>query len=173
MCIRDRFAPASGGEGTDVLAGAPVGTDLLVHLNDVPGLTVHAEVCEDLWVPVPPSHEAALAGATVLLNLSASPITVARADDRHLVAKSTSMRCNAAHLYAAASEGESTTDLSWDGQTMVHEVGDLLGESERFPDGPRSTVVDVDLDRLRQERLRKGTFDDNAGRRPPLSLIHI
>src|SRR5699024_10076009 len=118
--------------------------------------------CEDGWVPVPPSHEAALAGATLLLNLSASPITVARADDRHLMARSASTRCAAAHLYAAASEGESTTDLSWDGQTMVHEVGDLLGESERFPDGPRATVVDVDVDRLRQERLRQGSFDDNA-----------
>ena len=96
----------------------------------------------------PPSAEAALAGATVLLNLSASPITVARAEDRHLLARSASMRCNAAYLYAAASEGESTTDLSWDGQTMVYEGGDLLGESERFPRGVRTTIVDVDLDQI-------------------------
>ena len=115
-----------------------------------------------MWVPVPPSHEAALAGATVLLNLSASPITVGRAEDRHLLARSASSRCNAAYLYAAASAGESSTDLSWDGMTMVYEMGDLLGESERFPDGPRRTVVDVDLDRLRQERMRQGSFEDNA-----------
>ena len=126
-----------------------------------PGLAVHVEICEDMWVPVPPSAKAALAGATVLLNLSASPITVGRADDRHLLARSASSRCNAAYLYAAASAGESTTDLSWDGMTMVYEMGDLLGESERFPQGAQATVVDVDLDRLRQERIRQGSFDDN------------
>jgi NAD+ synthase (glutamine-hydrolysing) len=139
----------------------PFGTDLLFEADDVPGLTVHVEVCEDMWVPVPPSARAALAGATVLLNLSASPITVGRAEDRHLYARSASARCTAAYLYAAASQGESTTDLSWDGMTMVYELGDLLGETERFPDGPRATVVDVDVDRLRQERLRQGSFDDN------------
>ena len=139
----------------------PFGTDLLFRATDVPGLTVFVEVCEDMWVPVPPSARAALAGATVLLNLSGSPITVARAEDRHLLARSASARCLAAYAYAAAGEGESTTDLSWDGQTMVYESGDLLGETERFPSGPRRTVVDVDLDRLRQDRLRQGTFEDN------------
>ena len=142
-------------------AEVPFGTDLLFGATDVPGLTVFVEVCEDLWVPVPPSARAALAGATVLLNLSGSPITVARAEDRRLLARSESARCLAAYAYAAAGEGESTTDLSWDGQTMVYECGDLLGETERFPAGPRRTVVDVDLDRLRQDRLRQGTFDDN------------
>lgn len=148
---------------TIVLDGVetPFGTDLLFRATDVPGLTVFVEVCEDMWVPVPPSARAALAGATVLLNLSGSPITVARAEDRHLLARSASARCLAAYAYAAAGEGESTTDLSWDGQTMVYESGDLLGETERFPSGPRRTVVDVDLDRLRQDRLRQGTFDDN------------
>jgi NAD+ synthase (glutamine-hydrolysing) len=97
----------------------------------------------------------------VLANLSGSPITIGRADDRCLLARSASQRCLAAYVYAAAGEGESTTDLSWDGQTMVYECGDLLGESERFPDGPRRTVVDVDLDLLRQERMRMGSFDDN------------
>ena len=161
--VDEWFRPTfAAGEDADLLDGVPFGTDVLVHVDDIPGLVVHAEVCEDMWVPLPPSHEAALAGATVLLNLSASPITVARADDRHLLARSASMRCNAAYLYAAASEGESSTDLSWDGQTMVYEGGDLLGESERFPSGPRETLVDVDVDRLRQERLRQGSFDDNA-----------
>ncbi|WP_277453348.1 NAD(+) synthase [Janibacter sp. DB-40] len=161
--VDEWFRPTfARGEDADLLDGVPFGTDVLAHVDDVPGLVVHAEVCEDLWVPVGPSQEAALAGATVLLNLSASPITVARADDRHLMARAASARCNAAYLYAAASEGESTTDLSWDGQTMVYEGGDLLGESERFPSGPRATVVDVDVDRLRQERLRQGSFDDNG-----------
>lgn len=139
----------------------PFGADLLFEATDVPGLVLHVEVCEDMWVPIPPSAEAALAGATVLANISGSPITVARAEDRHLLARSASARCNAAYVYAAAGQGESTTDLSWDGQTMVYEMGDLLGESERFPDGPRRTVVDVDVDRIRQERMRQGTFDDN------------
>ena len=148
--------------GADADGEVPFGPDLVFTAEDVPDLLVHAEVCEDLWVPVPPSHEAAMAGATVLLNLSASPITVGRAEDRHLLARSASSRCTAAYLYAAASEGESTTDLSWDGMTMAYEMGDLLGESERFPDGPRRTVVDVDLTRIRQERMRQGSFDDNA-----------
>ena len=139
----------------------PFGTDLLFEAADVPGLVVHVEICEDMWVPIPPSAEAALAGATVLLNLSGSPITVARAEDRHLLARSASSRCSAAYLYAAAGQGESTTDLSWDGQTMIFENGVLLAESERFPLGDLASVADVDLDLLRQERLRMGSFDDN------------
>src|SRR6185312_12439886 len=111
--------------------------------------------------PVPPSARAALAGATVLANISGSPITVARAEDRRQLVRSASQRCLAAYLYAAAGQGESSTDLSWDGQTMIYEVGELLAETERFPDGPRRAVADVDLMRLRQERLRQGTFDDN------------
>ncbi|CCH78175.1 Glutamine-dependent NAD(+) synthetase [Nostocoides japonicum T1-X7] len=137
------------------------GPDLVFTATDVEGLAVHAEICEDMWVPVPPSAHAALAGATVLLNLSASPITVGRADDRHLLARSASARCNAVYAYAAAMSGESTTDLSWDGLTMVYEMGELLGASERFPHTASRTVVDVDLDRLRQERMRQGSFDDD------------
>jgi NAD+ synthase (glutamine-hydrolysing) len=140
----------------------PFGRDLIFAASDVPGLAVHVEVCEDMWVPVPPSASAALGGAAVLVNISGSPITVARAEDRRLLVRSASARCLAAYLYAAAGEGESSTDLSWDGQTMVYECGDLLGETERFPTGPRRTVVDVDLDRIRQERLRQGSFGDNA-----------
>jgi len=160
---RRQFAPGDDHRGTLTLLGeeVPVGPDLLFRADDVRGLVVHVEVCEDIWVPVPPSSLAALAGATVLLNLSASPITVGRAEDRRLVVRDQSYRCSAAYVYTAAGQGESSTDLSWDGQTMVYEAGDLLGETERFPDGPRATVVDVDLDRLRQERLRQGTFDDN------------
>ncbi|MGN7969400.1 NAD(+) synthase [Microbacterium sp. 22296] len=139
----------------------PFGPDLLFEAADVPGLTLHAEVCEDVWVPIPPSSGAALAGATVLANLSGSPITIGRADDRTLLAQSQSLRCLAAYVYAAAGQGESTNDVSWDGQTMIHEGGRLLATTERFPDGPRRSVADVDLDRLRQDRIRQGTFDDN------------
>ncbi|WP_435741719.1 NAD(+) synthase [Nocardioides sp. SYSU DS0663] len=157
------FAPGDDLGGTTTVAGheVPLGPDLLFAASDVRGLVLHVEVCEDMWVPIPPSAEAALAGATVLANLSGSPITVGRANDRKLLAQSASSRCLATYVYAAAGQGESTTDLSWDGQTMVYEHGELLGETERFPDGPRRTVVDTDLDRTRLERLRTGTFDDN------------
>ncbi|MDX6359845.1 MAG: hypothetical protein QOH37_2899 [Nocardioidaceae bacterium] len=170
---RRHFAPGDDLRGTTArVAGAdvPLGPDLIFTATDLPDLRLHVEICEDMWVPVPPSAEAALAGATVLANLSGSPITIARAEDRRLLVRSASFRGNAAYVFAAAGQGESTTDLSWDGQTMVYECGDLLGESERFPDGPRRTVVDVDLDRVRQERLRQGTYDDNrrtfGGERP-------
>ncbi|MFL6174936.1 MAG: NAD(+) synthase [Marmoricola sp.] len=159
------FAPGADQGGGAVIAvngvDVPFGNDLIFEAEDVPGLALHVEICEDMWVPVPPSANAALAGATVLVNLSGSPITVARAEDRRLLVRSASQRCLAAYLYAAAGEGESSTDLSWDGQTMVYECGDLLGETERFPSGSRRTVVDVDLDRIRQERLRQGSFHDN------------
>ncbi|MGP3534453.1 NAD(+) synthase [Microbacterium sp. RD1] len=158
------YAAGDDQAGEDIRVGdveAPFGPDLLFASLDVPGLVVHAEVCEDMWVPVPPSSRAALAGATVLLNLSGSPITIGRADDRNLLASSQSLRCLAAYAYAAAGQGESTNDLSWDGQTMIYEGGQLLATTERFPDGPRRSVVDVDLDKLRQDRLRQGTFDDN------------
>ncbi|MFD8813890.1 NAD(+) synthase, partial [Streptomyces sp. NPDC059627] len=79
----------------------PFGVDLLFEAEDVPGLVLHAEICEDMWVPVPPSAEAALAGATVLVNLSGSPITVGRAEDRKLLCRSASQRCLAAYVKAA------------------------------------------------------------------------
>ena len=149
--------------GTIRVAGAevPFGPDLLFAATDLPNFVLHVEVCEDMWVPIPPSAEAALAGATVLANLSGSPITIGRADDRQLLARSASSRCLAAYVYAAAGEGESTTDLAWDGQTMIYENGLLLAESERFPKGERRSVADVDTDLLRAERIRMGTFDDN------------
>jgi len=139
----------------------PFGSHLLFEATDVVGLTLHVEVCEDMWVPVPPSAQASLAGATVLANLSGSPITVTKASERSLLCRSASARCLAAYVFAAAGEGESSTDLSWDGQTMVYEVGELLAETERFPEGPRYSIADVDLDRIRQDRLRQGSFDDN------------
>jgi NAD+ synthase (glutamine-hydrolysing) len=164
------FAPGDDQAGEDIRVGeleAPFGPDLLFEALDVPGLVVHAEVCEDVWVPIPPSSSAALAGATVLLNLSGSPITIARAEDRKTLCQSQSLRCLAAYAYAAAGMGESTNDVSWDGQTMIYEGGVLLDETERFADGARHSVADVDLDRLRQDRLRQGSFDDNRRTREP------
>ena len=161
---RRHFAPGDDRRGQTIqLSGrqVPFGPDLLFRAPRIPGLVMHVEVCEDMWVPVPPSAEAALAGATVLVNLSGSPITVGRAEDRKILAQSASKRCLAAYVYAAAGFGESSTDLSWDGQTLIYEMGELLAETERFPDGARRSVADVDLLRLRQDRQRQGTFDDN------------
>ena len=154
---RDGEDDGGRAHGTSV----PFGPDLLFQVDDVPGLTLHVEVCEDMWVPVPPSSLAALAGASVLVNLSGSPITVGRAEDRKLLARASSSRNLAAYIYAAAGQGESSTDLAWDGQTFVYENGALLGQTERFPDGPRATVVDIDLEGLAAERLRQGSFEDN------------
>ncbi|BDX31360.1 NAD(+) synthase [Mycobacterium antarcticum] len=160
---RRQVAPGDDQGGVIRVGGseAPFGPDLLFTATDLPGFVLHVEICEDMWVPLPPSAEAALAGATVLANLSGSPITIGRADDRKLLAQSASSRCLAAYVYAAAGEGESTTDLAWDGQTMIYENGVLLAESERFPKGERKSVADVDTELLRAERLRMGTFDDN------------
>jgi NAD+ synthase (glutamine-hydrolysing) len=160
---RRQVAPGDDMGGTIRLLGTEVsfGPDLLFAAADVPGLVVHVEICEDMFVPVPPSAEAALAGATVLANLSGSPITIGRAEDRALLARSASARCLAAYVYAAAGEGESSTDLAWDGQTMIFENGRLLAESERFPKGDGRSTADVDLDLLHAERMRIGTFDDN------------
>ncbi|MFI7383868.1 NAD(+) synthase [Streptomyces sp. NPDC049813] len=161
---RRQLAPGDDVRGGSIRIGGtdvPFGVDLLFAAEDVPGLVVHVEICEDMWLPVPPSAEAALAGASVLLNLSGSPITVGRADDRTMLCRSASSRYLGAYVYAAAGLGESTTDLSWDGQTMIFENGVLLAETERFPDGDRAAVADVDLDLLRQERQRMGTFDEN------------
>ncbi|MDT0349889.1 NAD(+) synthase [Pseudonocardia charpentierae] len=160
---RRQIGPGDDLRGTIRLAGAevPFGPDLLFTAEDVPSFVLHVEICEDMWVPVPPSATAALAGATVLANLSGSPITIGRAESRCLLARSASARCLAAYVYSAAGEGESSTDLAWDGQTMIWENGKLLADTERFPKGPRHSVADVDLDMLRAERLRMGTFDDN------------
>ena len=160
---RRQMAPGDDVRGAIRMGDAdvPFGPDLLFTATDLPGFVLHVEICEDMFVPVPPSAQAALAGATVLANLSGSPITIGRADDRCLLARSASSRCLAAYVYAAAGEGESTTDLAWDGQTMVWENGLCLAQSERFPKGERRSTADVDLELLRSERLRMGTFDDN------------
>ena len=157
------FGPGDDVRGTTVVAGyeVPIGPDLLFAADDLPGFVLHVEICEDMWVPVPPAATAALAGATLLANPSASPVTIGRSESRRLLVASASSRCTAAYLYTASGPGESTTDLSWDGQAMIYENGELLDETERFPDGPRRAVADVDLARLRAERLRQGTFDDN------------
>ena len=161
---RRQFVSGENIRGQQISVGtrsAPFGVDLLFPATDVRGLTLGVEICEDMFVPVPPSSGLALAGATLLVNMSGSPITIGRADTRSLLARSQSMRCLAGYVYAAAGQGESTTDLSWDGQTSIFENGVALAEGPRFAGGTQITVADVDLDLLRQERARMGTFDDN------------
>jgi NAD+ synthase (glutamine-hydrolysing) len=143
--------------------GIPFGTDLLFRVTTVPHFTLALEICEDLWVPVPPSSFAALAGATVLANLSASNATVGKADYRQALAAIQSARCLAAYLYSAAGPGESTTDLAWDGHALIYENGQLLAESGRFNLQPSLICAEIDLDRLVQERLRQNSFTENAG----------
>jgi NAD+ synthase (glutamine-hydrolysing) len=141
---------------------APFGRDLLFAARGNAAFTFHVEICEDLWVPHPPSTDAALAGAEILLNLSASNITIGKAEMRRLLCASQASRCITAYAYSAAGAGESTTDLAWDGQAGIFELSDLLAETERFSPEPEMAVADVDLGRIRQERMRTNTFGDNA-----------
>jgi NAD+ synthase (glutamine-hydrolysing) len=138
------------------------GRDLLFAARGKAAFTFHLEICEDLWVPHPPSTDAALAGAEILLNLSASNITIGKAEMRRLLCASQSARCVSAYAYSAAGAGESTTDLAWDGQAGIFECSDLLAETERFSPDPEMAVADVDLGRIRQERMRTNSFGDNA-----------
>lgn len=140
----------------------PFGTDLLFEADDLPDFTLGIEICEDLWVPSPPSTAMAMAGATVIGNPSASTITIGKSEDRHLLCRAQSQRALCAYVYAAAGAGESTTDVAWDGQVSIYEAGRLLGESARFPKTAQVTFADVDLDLLRQERMRMGSFHDCA-----------
>jgi len=141
----------------------PFGNDLIFSASNVPGFAIHAEICEDVWTPIPPSSFAALAGATVLVNLSASNITVGKADYRRRLCASQSARCIAAYLYSAAGPGESTTDLAWDGHALIYENGELLAESARFSDEEQMIVADIDVERLVQDRMRTTSFGDAAG----------
>jgi NAD+ synthase (glutamine-hydrolysing) len=142
----------------------PFGARLLFHASNQPKLTMHVEICEDVWVPIPPSSYGALAGATVLLNLSASNVTVAKADYRRQLVSGQSARCLAAYLYSGAGPGESTTDLAWDGHALVGEVGNILAETKRFQDSAQFVTADLDLERISQERMRQNSFGLNVQR---------
>ncbi len=140
----------------------PFGTDLTFAASDLPGFIFGVEICEDFWSPNPPGTMAALAGATILLNPSASNITIGKSDERHLLSRSSSSRSVCAYAYSASGHGESTTDLAWDGQGMIYELGDLLVESVRFDLNPELCITDVDTRRILSERMRMQTFNDAA-----------
>ena len=153
-CV-DLWIPINGEE-------VPFGTDLLFTAQNLPGFTFGLEICEDFWAPHPPGHMAALAGATIVLNLSASNITIGKSDERHLLSRASSARAVCAYAYSASGHGESTTDLAWDGQGMIYELGDLLIESQRFDLAPELCITDIDTRRILNERMRMQTFNDAA-----------
>jgi NAD+ synthase (glutamine-hydrolysing) len=140
----------------------PFGADLIFAASDLPHLIFAAEICEDYWSPTPPSTQAALAGALVCCNLSASNIVIGKAREREMLCTSQSARAICGYVFSAAGPGESTTDLAWDGQGLIYELGDCLAQSDRFAASPGIVVADLDLGRVRQERLRVGTFNDAA-----------
>jgi NAD+ synthase (glutamine-hydrolysing) len=139
---------------------APFGADLLFEATDCTDFVLHVEICEDLWVPLPPSTLAAMGGATVLANLSASDVTIGKAAYRRGLCASQSAKCVAAYLYAAAGYGESSTDLAWDGHAIIAENGEIVAESERFRYRDGWIRADLDLERLRQERMRMNSFNE-------------
>jgi NAD+ synthase (glutamine-hydrolysing) len=145
-------------------AEVPFGSSLLFEVAEMPLFRFHVEICEDVWVPIPPSSFAALAGATVLVNLSASNVVVGKAGYRHQLVGQQSARCLSAYLYTSAGRGESSTDLAWDGQALIYENGELLAESERFLDTSHLLFADVDLERLSRERMRQTTFGQSVRR---------
>ncbi|WP_332877521.1 NAD(+) synthase [Massilia sp. S19_KUP03_FR1] len=162
-----QFSAAENAPVTEItVAGqrVPFGAGLLFELENQPLLRFHVEICEDVWVPIPPSSFAALAGATVLVNLSASNVLVGKSGYRHQLVGQQSARCLAAYLYTSAGRGESSTDMAWDGQAIIYEKGELLAESERFSDDAHIVYADVDLGRLSHERMHTGTFGQSARR---------
>jgi len=164
-----QFTPGDSSPRSAIaLAGqdAAFGTNLLFRLAEMPAFVLHVEICEDLWVPAPPSSFAALAGASVIGNLSASNIIIGKEGYRHQLVANQSARCLAAYLYSAAGIGESTTDLAWDGHAIIYENGTLLAESQRFAAAPQLALADVDLDRLLADRMRQNTFAEGARRHP-------
>ena len=147
----------------------PFGSDLVYTALNVPNFTLHTEICEDVWTPIPPSTYGALAGATVLANLSASNITIGKAEYRRQLCAAQSGRCVAAYLYSAAGPGESTTDLAWDGHALIYENNEKLAEAERFAADEQIIAADLDLERLAQDRMRLSSFHDSIGDH----LVHV
>ena len=170
------FTPGAGVVGRTLdLAGqaVPFGTDVLLRCVGDVAFTVGVEICEDVWTPTPPSTAQAMAGAEILLNLSASNITIGKSETRRLLCASQSARAIAAYVYSAAGAGESSTDLAWDGHVDIHELGNLLAETPRFSTGPVMAMADVDVGRIRQERMRVVSFGDAATLSPPATPFRI
>lgn len=153
--------------------GVPIGADLIFEAEGMEGFRLYAEICEDLWTPIPPSSSAAMAGATIIANLSASNVTTGKDEYRRDLASNQSARCIAAYIYTAAGPGESTTDLAWDGHAIIYENGTPLAESKRFCWDPQLIVADIDLGRLVKDRMVMNSFNEPAARQDPKAFRKI
>ncbi|MFZ4070812.1 MAG: NAD(+) synthase [Caulobacterales bacterium] len=161
------FATGADLRSECILAGgqtAPFGLD---QIFDIGGAKLAIDVCEDMWAPIPPSSYATMAGAQIIANLSASPITVGKARERAMLIAAQSARTACAYVFSASGPGESTTDLAWDGQSLIYELGALLAEGQRFPAAGDLIHADIDLDRIAFERRSTPTFRDCAAISPP------
>lgn len=154
-------------EGKEV----PFGADILFQVDALSGLTVGCEICEDIWAPEPPATAHALAGATVIVNLSASDETVGKDAYREMLVKSASARNLAAYVYSSAGEGESTQDLVFGGHNMIAENGTILAQAKDFEAGV--IYGDLDIHRLAHERRRMGTFQGENLRRHTILPVHM
>ena len=146
----------------------PVGTDIQFYCEEMPALKVGAEICEDLWVPMPPSVSLALKGATLLLNLSASDEVTGKAAYRTDLIRGQSARLVCGYIYASAGEGESTSDVVYSGHRLIAENGVILASSEPFTSG--LTMTEIDVERLENDRRRMSTFGAGSGMRIPFHL---
>jgi len=161
---RRHFRPAGSlyTDRIDLLGNkdVPIGADLIFRAEKIPNFSFFCEICEDLWVPIPPSSYASVRGATVIANLSASNVTTGKAEYRKSLVLNQSARCISAYLYTASGPGESTTDMAWDGHAMISENGGLLSESERFSFNPQIITADIDLDRITKDRMTMTTYSE-------------
>ncbi|HTU94501.1 MAG TPA: NAD(+) synthase [Solirubrobacteraceae bacterium] len=151
-----------GDEARLLGATVPFTPEMIFACRDLPEFVLGVEICEDLWTPIPPSTYHALAGATVLANLSASNITIGKDGYRRLLCEAQSGRTISGYVYTAAGLGESTTDMAWDGQALIYENGQLLHESQRFCDEPELIVGDLDLDRILSDRMMTSSYGDSV-----------
>lgn len=156
-CLLDDEAAQFLGE-----ANVRVSSCTVFECRENPSFCFGIEVCQDVWVPIPPSTFQAWRGATILVNLSASNVTIGKANYRTALVSCASAKNHAAYVYVSAGQGESTNDLAWDGQAIAYEAGDQLGESERFSQASTNLAVDIDLDRLMQDRARDMTWVSNG-----------
>lgn len=149
----------------------PFGTDILFQVDAIRGLTVGCEICEDIWAPESPATAHALAGATVIVNLSASNETVGKDTYRELLVKSASARQIAAYIYSSAGEGESTQDLVFGGDNIIAENGTVLARAKRFETGV--IYADLDIHRLSHERRRMSTYQGENPREHQILSVHM
>jgi NAD+ synthase (glutamine-hydrolysing) len=171
------FHPAADARSSEItLLGkrVPFGTDVLVRAEHLPGFVLHTDICEDLWTPVPPGTIAACSGATVLANLSASNVTIGKWEYRQELVRGSAAKNLAVQMYSAAGFGESTADLAWDGHGLVAERGELVAETRRFALQGEAVTVDVDLRALLEDRMRTGSWGQNAAMHArPLRSVRI